>query len=389
MPLEFSVTRSALSNDFWEKFSLLWQNSLDRSPFKSPHILRYFAEMTKDKITVFQCFNKKQLLGVVFLKENAGTYTFLSDLKTDVNFFVLDHQLSPEEQKQFFEGFLQTVKREKWKLILNNQPAWANYMSLFEEAGKSSGLYWLNYNYSVCPIAEADSPEELHARIGASHKFRYYANRLIKQQNAVFEVLTDDSDMDTWVEDFCQTHIRRWADTSTPSQYVSSERRQFLAACLRAWQLDAVLVRFSIRTPEGRIGFAIGLLEEKSVVFHATTYHPDYGKYSPGKALIYFITGWMVPHGLRILDFGDGDEPYKYEAANREHVLTRIFISGKLNLLFIARTQFIKAVRGNKKAYDLYQNKLKPAYRNLYNKMAAMLSFTFCLDWVHTILLNE
>ncbi len=360
MSLEFTVTHGVPGNDFWDNFSTLWHNSLYRSPFKSPHILRYFVGKTKSQTTVFQYFKEGQLRGVVFLKNNSGTFTFLSDLKTDVNFFVLDRHCTREEIEQFFLQFLQKVKQENWALILNNQPEWAGYMPTFQAAGQASGLYWLNYNYSVCPIAEADSPEELFARIGASHKFRYYANRLTKQQNAVFEALVDDTDLEIWAEEFCQAHIKRWAGTSTPSQYVSDEKRKFLAGCLRAWQFDAVLVRFSIRTPEGRIGFAIGLLEEKSVIFHATTFHPDYWKFSPGKALIYHIAGWMVPHGLRILDFGDGDEPYKYEAANRERKLNRIFISGKLNLLFRTKARTIKIIKDNPRVYRFYQNHLKP-----------------------------
>jgi hypothetical protein len=376
MALEFTVARGAPTNEFWENFAELWQNSLDRSPFKSPHILRYFAGATKDKTTVFQCFENAQLRGVVFLKENAGVYTFLSDLKTDVNFFVLDRKLSREEQKQFFEGFLQTVKRESWMVILNNQPAWAGYMPIFEEAGKNSDLFWLNISYSVCPFIEAETPEALFEQVNSSRELRYRMNKLKKQENAEFEVLTDGTELELWVKEFCEAHVLRWADTSTPSAFRDPARRQFLFDCLKAWNADNLLVRFAVKVEQRRIGFVVGLLEEHSLIHHSTTFHPDYWKFSPGKALILFMTQWMKDHNMRILDFGDGNEPYKYDVANQEHVLNRIFISGKSKITFMMKAGMIKFIRNNQKAYNLYQNRLKPwaAGLHLPHELTLLLS---------------
>lgn len=360
MSLEFKVIYGAPGNDFWEDFSTLWHNSMDRSPFKSPHILRYFVDRTKDKTIVFQCFKEGRLRGNVFFKKNAGTFTFLSDLKTDVNFFVLDRDLSKEEQKQFFEGLLQTVKREKWMLILNNQPAWAGYMPAFEEAGRDSGLFWLNFSYSVCPFVQAQTPEALFERVNSSRELRYRMNKLKKQEHAEFEVLTDDYDLELWVKEFCDAHILRWANTPTPSSFLDPLRRAFLLDCLKAWNADNVLVRFAIKVEQRRIGFVVGLREENSLIHHSTTFHPDYWKFSPGKALILFMTQWMKDENLRMLDFGDGNEPYKYDVADQEHVLNRIFISDKSNVSFIMKAGMIKLVRNNQKVYHLYQNRLKP-----------------------------
>lgn len=360
MAIECNVAHGMPDNSFWENFNELWKNSADRSPFKSPHILRYFAGLVQGRLTVFQLRVDHELRGTILLKEDGRTLTFLSDLKTDVNFFVLDRRCTAVEEKQFFDFFFSTIKHNRWSVVLNNQPSWAHYMLALLEAGRASGLFWANFPYSVCPVLEADSPQALFERVQKGHKFKYYANRLAKMPGVAFEVFEDDTDLEIWTEAYCRAHIKRWKNTPTPSDFLDAKRRTFLLNCLKAWNQDGVLVRFSIHAPEGRVAFVIGLLEARSLVFHATTFDPAYGKYSPGKALIHFIASWMVGKNLSTLDFGDGNEPYKYEVADREHVLIRIFVSGKNQLRFIAKTRFIQYVKDHPKMYHLYQNKLKP-----------------------------
>ncbi|MFN0013934.1 MAG: GNAT family N-acetyltransferase [Saprospiraceae bacterium] len=360
MAIECKVVQGMPDNTFWEKFNVLWHNSADRSPFKSPHILQYFAGLVKGRLTAFQLWSNGDLRGTILLKEGKGVLSFLSDLKTDVNFFVLDRRCTANEENKFFEFFFSTIKQNNWSAILNNQPAWAHYMPALVEAGRTSGLFWTNLAYSVCPVLDAESPKALFERVQKAHKFRYYANRLAKMPEVSFEVFEDDTDLEAWTQAYCRAHIRRWKGTLTPSDFLDNKRRFFLLHCLQAWNQDGVLVRFSIKSPEGRIAFVIGLREANSLVFHATTFDPAYGKYSPGKALIHYIASWMSGKNLRILDFGDGNETYKYEVADQDRVLNRIFISRKNHLRFIAKTRFIQYIKDHPKIYHLYQNKLKP-----------------------------
>lgn len=359
-----------LDQAFWETYTYLWQNSIGRSPFQAPHILQSHiavcdSESTGNTITCFQYYRDGALLAAALFKLKNGIYTFLSDAKTDANFFVLHRQCSQDDIRQIFRQFLQVVKRNNEALMLNHQPTWASYMDIFEEAGKASGLYWQNIPYSVCPVTKDLPPGALFDRINGIREFRYQVNRLKSQENAIFEAFTDDTELVEWVDEFCQAHIERWAHTPTPSAYRDPTRQQFLKQYLQAWNADHVLVRFSIKVPRGRVGFAIGLLEENSLIFHATTFHPDFKKFSPGKALIHFIAEWMAGQNIRLLDFGDGDEQYKYSVAEQERRLNRIFISHPLNFSFILKAKTIKIVRDNPKIYDFYRDTIKRLIRRI------------------------
>lgn len=345
---------------FWERYSQLWLSSAERSPFQSPRILQFFALQDGVEPAVFQYFNDAgELLGAALFQKDKGSFHFLSDLKTDANFFTLRGDCSAAEIQDFFRQFLQKVKQENWALSLNNQPHWARYMDQLESAGQNAGLYWMHMPYSVCPIVQAETPEALHEQVSSSHELRYRMNKLKKQKNAVFEVLSDDSDIDHWVDEFSESHILRWADTPTPSGYRSKKRQAFLKSCLHAWADDGILVRFSVVVEGTRVGFVIGLLEGESLIHHSTTFHPDYRKFSPGKALILSMTEWMKDNNLSVLDFGDGDEPYKYSVATDEHVLSRIFIASRANLRFIAKTKMIRWIKTHPKLYQFYALKVK------------------------------
>jgi CelD/BcsL family acetyltransferase involved in cellulose biosynthesis len=132
----------------------------------------------------------------------------------------------------------------------------------------------------------------------------------------------------------------------------------FLLKCLSAWNAGNILIRFSIKVSHQRIGFITGLLENNSVIHHSTTFHPDYYKFSPAKALL-TMAEWMIEKKLSILNFGDGNEKYKYSFANKEWVLKKLMISRKTNYSFVAKTKLIKLIKNNSRVYSFYKKKLK------------------------------
>ncbi len=371
--MTFRLTYSAPDEAFWADYRRLWQHSSHPSPFQAPAILRYFAERNATNVATFWARYEGALVGATLFLKNGDHWCFLSDLKTDANFFILHRQLNGAAQQRFFEALFSTVHRQRWALMLNHKPAWADYMPALEAALHGSSLYAMSLDYSVCPIAEAPTPQSLFEEVRASRNTRYKLNKFTKQEKGTFEVLTDDTDMDGWAEDFCTAHVLRWAPTPTPSAYRDPERREFFKNCLRAWQQDGLLVRFALRTPKGRIGLMAGLKEGETLIYHTPTFHPNGAHVSPGRVLIYYIAQWMAENGFRRLDFGDGNEPYKYYVASRDQVLRRIFLSRKDHWHFIFKTHCIRAVRRQRALYHLYQNRIKPLYRNLHRKIAFII----------------
>jgi len=346
-------------------YTMLWEGSAARCPFQSPAILGWFNRSIRDRARLFALRDDRGMQAAVVLRQDAsGGLSFLSDLKTDVNRFLFHRELEEGGKRAFFIGLLRTVIAEGRTLTLNSQLGDHPDTALLLAIVKEQGMWATVVDNSACPVLEAASPEELFAQVDAQRELRYRVNKLRNQKQAEFEVFTDQVDLETWTADFQQAHISRWEGTDTPSRFRDPERRQFLLGCLQAWAANGLLVRFSVRTMDGRTGFVIGLRAPGTIIHHSTTYHPCHAKFSPGKALLHTMAGWMRDNGLRILDFGDGREPYKYSVATSERPLQRIFIGRRSDLRFRASSSMIRMVRGNQLLYGMYQRHLKRRWRS-------------------------
>ncbi len=356
----FQLTRPASDPSVWKELAALWQRGTQSCPFQSPGILRYFSDATEEETLVLACKRDGSLHAAVVLKlDQGGKLSFLSDLKTDLNRFLFDPVCSALDKAGFFDFILGTIKEQRWSWTLNNQATEEDHTALLELRAEEAGLYNLGILHSARPVVEAATPAELYAHVHGFRELRYRVNRLVKQPGTTFEVFTDDRELDAWTDAFCNVHMLKWSGTPTPSSFRDPVRREFLRGCLKAWNADGLLVRFSIRSGAERIGFVVGLRNGDTLIHHSTTYHPEHARASPGKALIHAMAEWMSGNGFRTLDFGDGREEYKYSVATGERPMKRIFISTKSDLAYILSTSVIRTVNSSPRLYGIYQKHIK------------------------------
>jgi CelD/BcsL family acetyltransferase involved in cellulose biosynthesis len=372
------IDYSIPDDNFWEAYAELWQNSLEKPVFQSPGLMRYFAQTRREDVAVYRFYSNDTLKGAAFfLNGPSGVYSFLSDLKTDHNHFVIRRDCDEAELRAFFDHFHEAIKREKWALVLNNKPVWAPYMSAFAASGHAKNLYWNSSKSSVSPRARQATPQAVFEHLTKSKNNRYKWNRLKREREGWFEVLCGDEDLEAWARGFCDSHVSRWEDSLTPSSYGSTSRRTFLLDCLRSWQADGVLVRFALRVGEERIAFVIGLKQENTLIYHALTHNPAFDKYSPSLVLVGLLGEWMLENGFDTLDFGDGNESYKYNFANEEGQLNSVFISSKTNLPFILRSELVSRVRRHPVLIRLYREKIRPRAKMLLSQARKRVADVF------------
>jgi len=359
-----SISYTCPDQSFWSEYTDLWENSIHRPVFKSPHYIQFLAKKFEDSLAIYRFYREGKLRGASFFVRDGNEYRLLTDIKADHNFFVLHQSLALEDIADFIKGLLAAIKKENWAVSMHVQPAWASYMEVFEKVAESSGLFFDVAQHTVCPVLEEATPKDLYDKLNSSRELRYRVNRIKSQLNGEFEILTGDEDMEDWVRKFCLLHQKRWEGTDTPSRYADEESRRFLQNCLQSWVQDQTLVRFSVKVGGERVAFVICLLQQNQLVHHSTAYDDEYYKYSPGKALILTIAEWMKDHGQNILDFGEGAEPYKYAYANKELVLNQISISSYSNIPFILKVKVKKALRKkivkNPGLKKFYNEKIRP-----------------------------
>lgn len=355
----------------------MWAESAQRSVFQGPHFIRYLAEKVERNLAVFVWYHDSRLRGVVFLQNDGGTYKLLSDIKSDYNFITIHRDCNEVDIRTFFSLFFDEIRKKHWALIFNYQPSWASYLNILVEEAKKTGLFIAVSKHSVCPVLEGENPKAILDWFNGLKNYRYYVNRLRKQQNAVFEVFTGEEELEKWSDEFCACHVKRWSNTVTPSQYHLSDKQDLTREVFRAWAKDNALTRFSIRVGDERIAFNVALRQGDALVGHAQAYDPEYGKFSPGKAIMYFIGEWMAQNGFKKIDFGKGGEAYKFGMTNGELELYKIFISSYTNVPFVVKSKLEKSVRSNKGFISVYRNKIKPKLQDASTRVRSGMSKLF------------
>jgi Acetyltransferase (GNAT) domain len=357
------------THPFWEAYTNLWNHSRSRSVFKSPHYIRFLADRFQDELAVYEFYKSGVLLGASFYRKQGNIYYLLTDIKSDQNYFILHKSCTEQDIVQFFENLFSSIQGGNWAVVLNNQPAWADYRGIFLSTVQKSKLFCVVEGYTKCLILEKENPEALFAELSKSKEAAKKIKRLAQEPNVEFEVFTADEDLRQWTAGFCDLHVRRWQDTGTPSRYQTPASVLFLEGCLKAWSEDGVLVRFSIKLGDERIAYAVCLIQHNALIRHTTTYDISYQKHSPGKILMVMIAQWMKDKGLNKLDFGEGAESYKYDYANTELELDRIFISRHYNIPFILKTRYRvfyrKQVKNNPAIKKAYYEKILPLARKI------------------------
>ena len=226
--MEAVVQYQLPGSEFWDDYRKLWQKSMHPSVFQAPAFIRNLCQYKKSKIAIITFKQENEIVGAAFFQKEKGVFRFISDQKTDHNFFVLHQSCTKEQLKRLFKAFLQTVREENWALALNNMASWADYWEVFQNALKESSLFKVSFSYSVCPVLEAISPEALASKLTKSRNTRYKKNRLQKEWGITFEALTGEEHLEEWITEFANAHEQRWSATNTPSGYRSKDRRAFL-----------------------------------------------------------------------------------------------------------------------------------------------------------------
>lgn len=360
-PAGYQLTRlAALGPAFWTTYHTLWECSLYQSPFQAPGFLKYLSDKTSHEVYVYQFFKNDVLVGATVFQNRKNTLLFLSQVKSDHNYFILHEKTIAKDWDHFFEGLFQTIRDHRFCCEFNNLAGWASYHGSFEKSYQESPLFSKSVDSAVCPMLVKSSPAELGKKLKKSRTNRYKKNRLVREQGATFHAETDLENISEWTSAFCACHIERWSDTPTPSAYRNPNKIYALEEFLRTWHADGLLVRFSIKTEDKIIAFCIGLLQQNSLIYHSPTYDEAFNKYSVGQVLISFMGEWMQANNLSVLDFGHGSEKYKFRYANEKGILKTLFLAPKSSFLFCGKASIITFFRRRPYLIDKYRQHIRP-----------------------------
>ncbi len=263
-------------------------------------------------------------------------------------------------QAELARGFTLLVERVKPRnILLQPVPGWGLTLGAAIQGIETAGFRYRAFPFAQVPLLRGeggpDGAQAFKKSLCRSRSLKNYTNRIRRENGFVFEADTGTRGIDQWADQFCDAHIRRWQATSTPSKYRDAATREKLKAALHAWAGDNRLVRFSIHAMYRRITFVAGLISNRTIIHFHTARLPVYNKLGTGNITVHLMGLWMLENGYDAIDFGLGDEPYKYYFANTTRPVWRIYAAESLFSASFARGCIEAYIRRKKSRMDIWE----------------------------------
>ena len=134
---------------------------------------------------------------------------------------------------------------------------------------------------------------------------------------------------------FFELHCERWKNTDTPSVFRYEEEREHAIQSAKGLFKSNLLHLSLISSNDEIVVIHFGMSDGKRIYWYLHAINPEYGKYSPGNLLVYYLILEACKEGYEIVDFLRGDEDYKYkwgsiEKFNVQYILFNRSIKSKL-----------------------------------------------------------
>lgn len=280
--------------------------------------LERYKGIINARIVSFIGGHRSFLKGIVFGSASA-------QLRKDVTFLVLDYlrsnfrawdvlELDPIVSKNEKDGFYTEVLKTKGF-------SFRSYMSCVNR-----------YSAGIC--GQYDIFFEMLPQ-STRKDIQYCRRRLEKNGNLDFQVLTDGSNLDKYLDVYDDIRARSWK-APEKDRFFNRELIRLVAA--KGW-LRMGLLSYNNVPIAGQKWF----VSQRRAYIYDVIYDEDYKRYSPGKLLTAFMFKYTIENDKIVYaDFLRGDEPYKEEwtPGKRERRGITVFnntIKGKIFLYLMLR----------------------------------------------------
>jgi CelD/BcsL family acetyltransferase involved in cellulose biosynthesis len=139
--------------------------------------------------------------------------------------------------------------------------------------------------------------------------FRRHGQLEFKQCDSPEEILE-------YLDVFFEQHIRRWALSGCPSQFLQERERNFYRELVQAFAPTGWLLFSVLLFDQTPIAFHFGFEYANRIFYIKPTFDIDHFTHSPGEVLLKYLLEDALERRMAEFDFTVGGEAYKYRFAN-------------------------------------------------------------------------
>jgi len=248
------------------------------------------------------------------------------------------------------------------------------FINLVKEYSKSNAIDLVllenikdSFSVSNC-IAQKDSIQCFDvSNSEKGYNYIFEKKSLVRHRKTVinffnYEVkhLKGDAITNTHFQHLKNFHIERWGFDGVKSAFLDNKRLEFYKGVKERSLLTIITVNEEI------LGLHFGMINRNRLIWHTPVINVKYLDFSPIEVLLYETSDFCKNNKLRCLDFGLGNEKYKYRFSNtKDNVYSYII---PINLVSRIKVIFAKVIKIIFEYINLVQ-RLKKAY-NYFRKIS-------------------
>lgn len=226
--------------------------------------------------------------------------------------------LCPARQQEALEIIWKYIfsRRHEWDLIhLTNVPLETPLAKCIKESADIKNVYHRSSQDESALLSFKEDP--VFAQ-GVMHKKSVLAYRHYFQSQGGYKVLhlRSREEIEGYLEDFFNQHIKRWQGTVSPSLFLDPKNKQFYRKIVR--DLPKGWVTFTLLQAQGQVvGYHFGFLYGKRFIWYKPSFNTAFARHSPGQVLLQEVMEFAYSQGVEEFDFGNGKEAYKNRFSNK------------------------------------------------------------------------
>ena len=138
-----------------------------------------------------------------------------------------------------------------------------------------------------------------------------HEHALRKLGNLVVDHFSEGSQIEPLLSAFFDQHIGRWAATPFPSLFLDQKQCEFYQILTQTVSSRGWLRFTRVSIDNQPIAFHFGFLFQDSFLWYKPSFEIRYADKSPGEVLLRSLLIQSQIEGVKLFDFGLGDEPFK------------------------------------------------------------------------------
>lgn len=156
------------------------------------------------------------------------------------------------------------------------------------------------------------------------HEIRRKQRRVEREADVQFYLVGPEQDLQEELTDFIALQQMSHPDKE---EFMTPQMQRFFRALARR-MFDADWLRLAFLTLDGRKAATLFAFEYKgSMLLYNSGFDPgDVAAYSPGWVLLAYMIQYSIAIGMRVFDFLQGDEEYKYRFGSQDYRVMRMLM---------------------------------------------------------------